>query len=307
MICKAFNSDKIKNAKTYSEKVGFKNEKEAAYLIDFDFKNNESTAVMHDLRFEYNGRVAQIDHIIMNSHFIYVIESKFFSGEIEITENGNWIINYESDRIQIGSPIIQNKRHISVLEDIFKNETFILNGKKIPEIVNVVMLSNKTIIKGKLPPEVVYAEGFLKWSQDMRINILLTKPWKVFTIQHNNFDDKDLSEICTNLLKFDTLTKKDIVEEKVIEKKVETKSFFDSFKNPVTEITTEELFNQLKKVRLDLANKENVQAYLIFSNKVLEDMASIKPKTKEEMLKISGVGEVKYEKYGEILLREINS
>lgn len=269
---------------------------------------------MHDLRFEYKGRVAQIDHIIMNSHFIYVIESKFFSGEIEITENGNWIINYETEKIQIGSPIIQNQRHISVLEDILKNESFILKGKKIPEIINVVMLSNKTIIKGKLPPEVVYAENFLKWSQDMRINIVLTKPWKVFTIQHNNFEDKDLVEICNNLLRFDTLSKVEAVKEveqineiKIEVKKDEQKSFFDKFKESkkVPVMDDHELFEVLKQIRLELAHKEKVQAYLIFNNKVLEDMCSFRPKTKEDILKISGVGEIKFDKYGIHFLEKI--
>ena len=40
----------------------------------------------------------------------------------------------------------------------------------------------------------------------------------------------------------------------------------------------------------------------MFSDKTLTHMCVVKPKTKEEMLKVSGVGEFKFEKYGEKFL-----
>lgn len=42
--------------------------------------------------------------------------------------------------------------------------------------------------------------------------------------------------------------------------------------------------------------------YIVFSDKTLVHMCLIKPKTKEDMLTVSGVGEFKYEKYGERFL-----
>ena len=44
---------------------------------------------------------------------------------------------------------------------------------------------------------------------------------------------------------------------------------------------------------------------MVFSDKTLKEIVEKLPKTKGDMLKISGVGEVKYNKYGEVFLKEI--
>ena len=68
----------------------------------------------------------------------------------------------------------------------------------------------------------------------------------------------------------------------------------------------EELFNNLRKVRRIFAEKENVPAYVIFSDATLDEMVRQKPTTAEEFLDISGVGEHKLFKYGEAFLGVIN-
>lgn len=70
------------------------------------------------------------------------------------------------------------------------------------------------------------------------------------------------------------------------------------------EFTQEEaaLFERLRTLRMEIARVEKVPPYIIFSDKTLTHMCMIKPRTKEEMLSVSGVGEYKYEKYGERFL-----
>ncbi len=68
----------------------------------------------------------------------------------------------------------------------------------------------------------------------------------------------------------------------------------------------EPLFQRLRTLRLELAREEKVPPYIVFSDKTLVHMCILKPKTKEEMLKVSGVGEHKYGKYGERFLDAIN-
>lgn len=63
-----------------------------------------------------------------------------------------------------------------------------------------------------------------------------------------------------------------------------------------------ELFRKLRELRLEIAKEEKVPPYIVFSDKTLIHMCQIRPKTKEEMLMVSGVGEIKYEKYGERFL-----
>jgi ATP-dependent DNA helicase RecQ len=64
----------------------------------------------------------------------------------------------------------------------------------------------------------------------------------------------------------------------------------------------EELFSRLKELRARLAREAAVPAYVIFSDASLKDMCRRRPETAEQFLEVSGVGEVKLERYGEAFL-----
>lgn len=66
------------------------------------------------------------------------------------------------------------------------------------------------------------------------------------------------------------------------------------------------LFEKLRQLRLKIAREENMPPYIIFSDKTLIDMCVKHPMNKEEMLNVSGVGENKYERYGERFIDAIN-
>lgn len=65
------------------------------------------------------------------------------------------------------------------------------------------------------------------------------------------------------------------------------------------------LFNRLRALRTQIAREEGIPPYIVFSDKTLEHMSAMRPADKSEMLKISGVGSYKYEKYGERFLAVI--
>ena len=71
-------------------------------------------------------------------------------------------------------------------------------------------------------------------------------------------------------------------------------------------IETNDLLQILKKVRYELAKKKQVPAYIIFSDKTLEEMANVKPRTKKEFININGVGQKKYKLYYENFVKTIN-
>ena len=71
------------------------------------------------------------------------------------------------------------------------------------------------------------------------------------------------------------------------------------------EIVNEELINELKSVRKQLAQQNNVPAYIIFNDATLMEMASKKPINKEAMLEISGIGLQKFDLYGKIFMKII--
>ena len=67
------------------------------------------------------------------------------------------------------------------------------------------------------------------------------------------------------------------------------------------------LFELLRKLRLTIAREEGMPPYIIFSDKTLMDMSAKLPLDRQTMLTVSGVGEVKYDKYGERCIATIAS
>ena len=65
------------------------------------------------------------------------------------------------------------------------------------------------------------------------------------------------------------------------------------------------LLEELKALRLTLAKKEGMPAYIVFSDATLQDMAKKAPVTKEEFLNVSGVGKYKAERYGQAFITAI--
>lgn len=68
---------------------------------------------------------------------------------------------------------------------------------------------------------------------------------------------------------------------------------------PTTGIEDPKLFEALRALRLVCANEEGFPPYIIFSDKVLHSLATVKPTTLEQFGSISGIGEHKKQKYGE--------
>ena len=61
-------------------------------------------------------------------------------------------------------------------------------------------------------------------------------------------------------------------------------------------------FEALRRLRTEIARAQHIPPYLVFSDKSLESMCVLLPQTKNEMLAVHGVGELKYQKYGEQFL-----
>lgn len=67
----------------------------------------------------------------------------------------------------------------------------------------------------------------------------------------------------------------------------------------------EALFEQLRKLRLNLAREQGIAPFMIFSDKTLKNMCQSMPTNSEEFLAVSGVGKVKLEQYGEKFILKI--
>ncbi|MNJ75641.1 ATP-dependent DNA helicase RecQ [compost metagenome] len=62
------------------------------------------------------------------------------------------------------------------------------------------------------------------------------------------------------------------------------------------------MFEQLRLIRRELAEKERVPSYIIFNDATLREMSVVCPTSEADMLKIKGVGEMKFRKYGEVFI-----
>lgn len=98
-------------------------EAETAYEIDFMRGSSKSSMIIHGLRLEHEGRVAQIDHLMINRVLdAYVVESKSFTGGLSVNEQGEFCTFYNNRPISVPSPIAQNQKHIDVLKAVYASD-----------------------------------------------------------------------------------------------------------------------------------------------------------------------------------------
>ena len=94
--------------------------------------------------------------------------------------------------------------------------------------------------------------------------------------------------------------------EKLFEAQNENGAAFIETKKAPSEID-ENLLDKLKKLRKEIAAKDSVPAYIVFSDASLRDMCRKKPVSLVQFSAVNGVGNVKLDKYGELftnLIRE---
>jgi ATP-dependent DNA helicase RecQ len=65
------------------------------------------------------------------------------------------------------------------------------------------------------------------------------------------------------------------------------------------------LFEHLRALRLEIARKEGMAAYMVFADRTLIDMARLKPRNTSEMKLVHGVGEAKLARFGSQFLKAV--
>ena len=66
------------------------------------------------------------------------------------------------------------------------------------------------------------------------------------------------------------------------------------------------MFNALRKLRSEIAKEQGVPAFMIFTDATLVDMCEKIPRTREGLLSVSGIGQVKLDRYGDRFLAAID-
>lgn len=155
---------------------GDRNEQNSAYYLDFRYKDSANWAVIHDLRIEHRGRVAQIDHLLINRYLdVYVLESKNYYYGIKITPEGEFLAWSGKGYQAIESPIEQNARHIQALQLSIEDRNLAPRRLGFPIPVsyrNVVLLAptSKIVRPDKAPfdlSSVVKADAFVSYIEQI--------------------------------------------------------------------------------------------------------------------------------------------
>lgn len=288
---------------------------------------------VHDIRLEFNDYVAQYDFIIITAKCIFILKTKQLNGDIEITEDGDFIRiikNKEGKFLRkqgMYNPISANEREAHILEEILHREKLLSNMKVKPIVVisNPKAIINKskcpeniknnlykydqisTLIK-KILDDSKYAKDLSEKNMYEIANYLINnnKEENVDYISKyslNEVDFKDESAEKNSNLQHSNEEKHININAKNIELNQDNNDFKES-ENSNNEHS--EVYELLRQYRWNKSKEEGFKPFTIFTNKELDSLIEIKPKNKEELLKIKGFGQKKVEMYGDAILGILN-
>ena len=98
-----------------------------------------------------------------------------------------------------------------------------------------------------------------------------------------------------------------VMEYREVEPKVSKNKKSKEKQKQQQQVTDSDLYERLRKLRFEIANAQNIPAYIVFSNATLAEMASKKPTAMWEFMEISGVGRTKAELYGDRFIEAIRN
>ena len=300
--------------------------------IAFELKNSGMDMyILHDIYLEYGDLSAQIDYLVITRKHTYILECKNLIGNIEIDNTGAFIRKYElfGKYIKEGiySPITQNQRHLQVLKAIRKNSKrnfiskmlFEKNFEYIHQSI-VVLANPKTCLDAKYAPEeikqqVIRADQLITYikkkdaeSKDEMSNDYMLQLAK-FYLEQNQPERSDYTQKYDNVLQSVnyqiSLNQTPIFKEEPINginnKKIQPKQStptdnnLDNYKVDITK--------RLKEYRLNQSRTEGIKPYYIFNDAQMGDLLKKMPRTKGDLLNVSGFGNIKVEKYGEDIIK----
>lgn len=272
--------------------------------IAFELKNSHMPMyVLHDLYLEFEDLSAQIDYLIITRKGIFVIECKNLFGDITVNSNGDFVrsIKLGGRLVKEGiySPITQNKRHLEIIRQVRGQDKSALTRVFFEKYFydryhSIVVLANpKTILNTKYAPKevrekVIRADQLIEYIKKVNTRI---------NIDTNN--DKEMKALAEYFLskhapKEMTYHKK---YEQIIEEETNTPVEIADDSNNV-----ELLIQKMKEYRLKQSREDKVKPYYIFTDKQMLDIIEKRPSNIEELMRISGFGEVKCGKYGEQII-----
>lgn len=268
------NTDLI-NRDIRNIRYGVEGEKATA----FELKNSFLPLIaLHDIRLEYKSSlISQFDFIVLTTRGILVIEVKNLYGDIELTEEGEFIRICKDNREGMYSPATQNLRHINILRNMLIEDELLNN---IPINSLIVVTNPKTVLfKEKAPIDIseqlIRLDQMNEWinnyiNSDSKINIPVSKLYKIADYLLNN--NKVRENMPQKAYFPNSINTK---EEKVFKPKIISKDDL--------------LKEKLLEYREDISLNTRVKPYCIFNDLVIDLIVKHKPKNTYELSSIPGI------------------
>jgi hypothetical protein len=111
------------------EQAGYVVESQMAFYLRREFKDDPQFLVFNNLRFEKAGDACQIDHLVLHSYGMVIIESKSVTTRVEVNELGEWKRWFNNAWQGMPSPILQAQRQGKFLKDYLEKHVETLLGK----------------------------------------------------------------------------------------------------------------------------------------------------------------------------------
>lgn len=149
-------------------------------------------------------------------------------------------------------------------------------------------------------------------AQDQKFNVELKQTmkgiWHVNSLKINASDMQELDLLIEATVPFlqKKIERMNSADKYAHEKYPQKPDFVAAAATPIV-LSSEEniLFEKLRLMRTDFARTENVPPYFILHDSTLKRIAKAKPKTKQDLLNIDGMGEKNTERYGIYFLKVV--
>jgi hypothetical protein len=169
--------------------AGYQAEEKNAYYLNFGLKESKNIILLHDIRLEHNGRIAQIDHLLISRKGIELLETKSLKGNVTINSDGSLTSRNGRYTNTYANPLEQSKRHALVIKD------FLSDSGLLPKRVDafggidisskVLIHSNTNLTNNELPDGFERADSFLSKRNKEIDNTSLFKAVGMFIKAYN--------------------------------------------------------------------------------------------------------------------------
>ncbi len=159
-------------------RAGYEAEKQMSFYLRRAFAERQDVFVFNDLKFKRNDETAQIDHLVLHSFGVFLIESKSVTGSISVNEQGEYARHFSNRTKGMKSPVTQVKMQGQLLQSLLTDNRNELLGKALLGMVQkgfhperfryLVAISDKGVIKrqASAPTELMKADAVVSAIHD---------------------------------------------------------------------------------------------------------------------------------------------